>query len=116
VSFGIEAIGADRAAVYLRGIAARARNQTRTFEAEGRRAQRSISGIPVATGRLARGVRGGSESVVRANPAGYTVATTVPYARFVFGGTKYMAARPPRVPTNLASNAASAVSSDLVRR
>lgn len=112
----ISCVGADRAAAYLHGIGARARNQTRTFEAEGRRAQRSITGIPVATGRLERGVRGGSESIMRASPVGYTVATTVPYARFVFGGTKYMAARPPRVPANLATNAASAVGSDLVRR
>lgn len=108
--------GADRAASYLRGIAVRARNQTRTFEAEGRRAQRSITGIPVATGRLERGVTGGPESIMRAGPAGYTVATAVPYARFVFGGTKYMTARPPRVATNLATSAASAVGSDLVRR
>ena len=107
--------GADRAAAQLRAVGQRALDQSDTFEVQGRRAQRSITRIPVRTGRLERGVTGGPESILRAGPAGYTIATAVPYARFVFGGTSRMPARPPHVPNTLGPDAAQAVGRDVVR-
>jgi hypothetical protein len=66
--------------------------------AVGRAADRGaqmISGIPQDTGELARSVRAFGWNIVASarNPRG------VPYGRFVFGGTRYMAAQPPSVPT-----------------
>lgn len=53
----------------------------------------TVTGIPVGdTGRLARSVR-----VRREDDGAWVLSTDVPYARFVFGGTKYVAARPPHV-------------------
>jgi hypothetical protein len=98
---------------HLHAIAARAGRQRHTMQSEGRAAQRSITGIPVDSGRLARGVRGGSESTLEATNVGYRVGTSVPYARFVFKGTRKMAAQPPRVPRNLGARAASAIAADL---
>jgi hypothetical protein len=44
------------------------------------------------------------------------IGSKVPYARFVFGGTKHMAARPPRVSERtLGNHAADAVGVDLRR-
>lgn len=113
---GVECQGADTTARALQAMGARALNQSHTFETEGRAAQRSIGGIPVRTGRLERGVRGGPESILHVGRAGYTIATTVPYARFVFGGTKSMPARPPRVPRNLGPAAAQSVGRDVTHR
>ena len=111
----ITVTGDTAAARKLRAIGTRATRQRSTFESEGRAAQRRISGIPVATGRLDRGVRGGSESTLDADDRGYTIGTTVPYARFVFGGTERMPARPPRVPRDLGRRAADAIGLDLRR-
>lgn len=99
----------------LRNVGYRALHQSATFDREAHDAQRRISGIPVATGRLERGVKGGAESIVNVRDDGYTLATMVPYARFVFGGTKTMRARPPRIPTDLGTRAAQGVGADLRR-
>lgn len=108
--------GDREAARMLRRIGERARHQRATFEQEGRSAQRRISGIPVATGRLARSVRGAStEGDVKATDRGYVITTSVPYARFVFGGTERMPARPPRIPGDLGRRAARGIADDITR-
>jgi hypothetical protein len=109
----ITVTGADVVQRRLEGMGRRALRQRPTFEREGRYAQRSIKGVPVATGRLARGVRGGSESVLEVTAYGYRVGTNVPYARYVFGGTKSMPARPPDIPRDLGRRAARAIAADL---
>ena len=56
-----------------------------------------VSGVPVGeTGNLARSVRafGGRIIATARNEAG------VPYGRFVFGGTRHMAAQTPSVPAD----------------
>jgi hypothetical protein len=85
--------GDDAAARHLRNIARRAGRQRPTMEREG--------------------VRGGPESTFKATEHGYEIGTEVPYAPFVFGGTKHMAARPPKVPRDLGKRAAQAIATDL---
>jgi hypothetical protein len=53
--------------------------------------QTRVVGVPVDTGTLAASFR------VRETADGAEIVSDVPYARFVFGGTAYMAARPPRL-------------------
>jgi hypothetical protein len=105
--------GADVAARRLRGIGKRASEQRLTFEREARDAQRRIRGVPVDTGALARSVRGGAGTVRKVNDRGYVIGTSVPYAHFVFNGTKHMPAQPPDVPNDLGRRAAQRISSDL---
>jgi hypothetical protein len=47
------------------------------------------------------------------NDRGYVIGTSVPYAHFVFNGTKHMPAQPPDVPNDLGRRAAQRISSDL---
>ena len=97
-------------------MGARARAQTHTFESEGRRAQRLITGIPVDSGRLAASVRGGPDSELETGPWGFAILTRVPYAPFVFRGTSAMRARPPVVPrATIARSTSQAVARDLDR-
>ena len=105
--------GSDAAQRHLRAIGERAQHQRATFEKASKDAQRQISGVPVATGRLARSVHGGAEGFRTATDHGYTIGTTVPYSRFVFRGTSTMAAQPPKVPPDLGRRAAVAVAADL---
>jgi phage gpG-like protein len=107
--------GADVAQRRLRAIGERAGKQRETFERESRDAQRRIRGVPVDTGRLERSVHGGKDSVRKVSDRGYVIGTSVEYARFVFGGTKTMPARPPDVPRDLGRRAAQAIASDLKR-
>jgi hypothetical protein len=108
--------GDDAAMRKLRATGARALRQRETFEAEARYAQRQLQGVPVKTGRLERSVKGGSETLRDVTDRGYVIGSKVPYARFVFGGTKHMAARPPRVSERtLGNHAADAVGVDLRR-
>jgi hypothetical protein len=60
-------------------------------------AERQIRGVPVRTGRLAASTRGGRDQFLDVDNFGFAVGTKVPYARMVFGGTKHMPARPPKV-------------------
>ena len=65
--------------------------------AAAERAARSarITGVPVGeTGRLAASTQ---PPQVRTVSTGAIIYTDVPYARYVFGGTFWMAARPPHV-------------------
>jgi hypothetical protein len=110
----ITVTGATEAALMLRRKGYKGAHQQATMTREGESAQRQIRGVPVKTSRLQRGVTTGSEAIMRATDTGYTLATTVPYARFVFGGTKTMRARPPKFP-NLGVRAAQAIASDLRR-
>jgi hypothetical protein len=64
----------------------------RIVEQVGRDAAGHVSGVPVGeTGDLARGF------TVRRRGNNVEVVNTVPYARFVFGGTRFMDAQPPSV-------------------
>lgn len=109
--------GVTQAARKLDAIGDAALSQGHTFERLARDAPGSIKGVPRDTGRLDRSLRdGASEQYKRVTPFGYEVGTKVPYARFVFGGTKHMKARPPRVTTNRASEAAARlIAADIIR-
>lgn len=116
MAHAVEAVGASQAAARLHTVGERASKQRDTFEREGRYAQRHITGVPVATGRLSRGTTGSSdESVLTVTDRGYTIATKVPYARYVFKGTQYMPARPPKVPPDAGRRAAHSIGADLER-
>lgn len=110
-----ETTGVPQARSRIDAMARRARNQTATFQEQARRAQRSITGIPVDTGRLAASARGGPDSHIEAGPWGFAILSDVPYAAFVFRGTSRMRARPPRVPRSIGADTARAVSRDLDR-
>lgn len=105
--------GADRVQRQLYDLARRGSDQTATMTTQAQAMQRQISGVPVRSGRLARSVAGGAESVLHADASGYQIGSAVPYAGFVFGGTRHQAAQPPRVPASAAEQAAEAVSRDL---
>jgi hypothetical protein len=96
--------GADRAAANMRRRALRAANQQPVLDAASRRTAARITGIPVRTGRLEGSVRRG----VDADAQGFVIRSDVPYARFVFGGTSKMPARPPVVPSNVGAEVARA--------
>ena len=59
-----------------------------------------VTGIPVDTGKLAASPR------VRVEGDEALIVSDVPYARFVFRGTRHMAARPPTVNTAALAHAA----------
>jgi hypothetical protein len=68
-----------------------------------------ITGIPVDTGRLAASPR------VTTRGQEVLIVTDVPYARYVFGGTKYVPARPPNVhPEALAKLAGREVAREVI--
>jgi hypothetical protein len=112
---GVTVTGLAAAQRRLDALALRAADQTPVMTAEAARVQRTIAGVPVDTGRLARSVAGGADTLRRAGRDGYVVGSRVPYAPFVFGGTRRSPARPPRVPGDPAAVAARAVSADLRR-
>jgi hypothetical protein len=111
----LEITGDAHAAERLNTIGERSRDQRDVMQREAEKTRRRIRGVPRDTGRLDKGVHGGDESVLEVTDEGYTIGTTVPYARFVFNGTRYMSAQPPRIPTDTASSAAHAVADDLTR-
>jgi hypothetical protein len=68
------------------------------------------------TGRLQAGTSGGSaESVLTVKADSYVISTRVPYARFVFKGTRYQAAQPPTIPPDADAQASAAILRDLTR-
>jgi hypothetical protein len=73
----------------LSGLAEKTLDQV--MEKAARECLESVSGIPVDTGRLAASLQ------VRPIPGGAQVYTDVEYAKFVFGGTKYVEPHPPEV-------------------
>lgn len=77
----VEGMLADLAAKTLEQVMDRA----------ARQCLESVSGIPVDTGRLASSLQ------VRRTRDGAQVYTDVEYARYVFGGTKYVEPQPPEV-------------------
>lgn len=107
--------GVQQSQQQLRAVAERANDQTDTMDAEARAMQRRIKGVPEDTGRLARSVAGGADTLRRVWKDGYLIGSLVEYAPFVFGGTRYMAARPPRVPDDAGERAAAAIARDLER-
>jgi hypothetical protein len=108
--------GLEAVMQHIYALAAGAYDQRAQLEQAGREAQRRIGGIPVDTGRLTRGVHGGTGSVLDVANTGFKIATTVPYARMVFKGTKYMRARAPSVPSNIGPRTALLVLTDLMDR
>lgn len=69
-----------------------------------------ITGIPVDTGALEQSV-----GVLLAEAHGFVVGTKgVPYARYVFRGTRYVSAQPPKVPSDVGARTAHAVGSNLM--
>lgn len=112
----IRCMGERAAASRIAETGERALHQRPAMTLAGRTARRSISGVPVRTGRLVASTRGGPEAELVVTERGFDVASRTPYARFVFGGTVHMRARPPRVAESaLAITAARAVSLDLGR-
>lgn len=107
--------GVPNAQRRLHELGRRGADQHTVMEREAVRTQREVTGVPVRTGRLAASVSGGADTLRVVGPNGYTIGSRVPYAPFVFGGTRYMRAQPPRVPGGVATSAAKAVSSDLAR-
>jgi hypothetical protein len=116
MSVRITCVG-DRAAAHrITATGERAHHQHGAMSLAGRFAGRSISGVPVRTGRLRASTRGGPEHELVVTDRGFDLASSVPYARFVFGGTRYVRAQPPRVnERTIAREAATAVSADLRR-
>lgn len=49
------------------------------------------------SGALTRSMYAGGDQLRDVYPDGFTLGSTVPYGRFVFRGTKRMAAQPPKV-------------------
>jgi hypothetical protein len=106
-----------RTQIVINNVADRASDQTHTFEQCARRTQRQITGIPVRSGRLERGVRGGSsEAVIEAGPWGFALITTVPYSRYVFDDFHGRRGRPPKIPRSVGPDTAAAVAADINRR
>lgn len=109
----VKAIGDEKAARMLDEMGHRARDQRASMDRAGRAAQRSVSGVPVDTGRLRASMNGGPESELKVTPWGYELGTKVPYARFVFYGTESMPARPPHVAGDPGADAAALVNEDV---
>jgi hypothetical protein len=99
----------------LAKIAHKAGDQSDTLRNEGRKVQRQIK-TANETGRLQAGTSGGSaESVLTVKADSYVISTRVPYARFVFKGTRYQAAQPPTIPPDADAQASAAILRDLTR-
>ena len=109
----VEIEGTAQTALLLHRIGQRGADQTETMEAEAKRVQRAITGVPRDSGRLDKSVHGGAETLRRVWPEGYLIGSLVPYAPFVFRGTRYMDARPPKVPADVADGAGRAIAKDL---
>jgi hypothetical protein len=109
-SVRIRATGVEAASDRLKKVGHKSLEQRATLKKVADSTARRISGVPVDTGRLKASV-----DVASVSPLGFTIASDVPYAGYVFNGTKYMRARPPHIPSNVADLTASAVGSDIVR-
>jgi hypothetical protein len=109
-SVGVRARGVGAASDRIKQTGHRALQQRSTLRKVANDTARRTSGIPVHTGRLKNSIE-----VISVSDVGFTVGSRVEYAGYVFNGTKYMRARPPRVPGNVADITASAVGSDIVR-
>jgi hypothetical protein len=103
--------GADETSRALRYMGTRALDQSRTMSAAARDTAHAIDDVPVKTGRLANSVRSGGRSTRN----GFEVVSDVPYAPFVFGGTRHMAAQPPSIPRDVGEQTARMITLDLQR-
>lgn len=103
--------GDEAAAAKLDRVGAAAYTQSPAIRRAAERTARGIRGVPVETGRLERSI-----VVLDSGAQGFVVGSrNVPYARFVFHGTKHMAAQPPKVPSNIGPDTADEIGSNLVR-
>jgi hypothetical protein len=112
----VDVIGATETQRRLRRIGTRGLDQSDVIADSARATQRSIEGVPVRTGRLDRSVHGGRDSYMESSAGGYVIGSSMPYARFVFRGTRHMRAQPPRIPSSTGSNTARRLSADLMVR
>ena len=101
-------IDSSAAEAMLDDIASRAGQLDSVLEREAETARQTVTGIPVDTGQLARSVQ------VRLTQDGAEIVATAPYARFVFRGTRHMAAQPPQVGYT-AGQLADAVAREVIR-
>lgn len=90
----------------------RAAHQRATLQVQAQQARRLITGVPVDSGALAASVANASTTVTDDS---FTLRSALPYAHFVFHGTRYMDAQPPRVPPTVGEHTAQAVADDLGR-
>jgi len=104
------AIGDEAAARRLERLGTAAHTQAPTMDDAARQAARSVRGVPIDTGRLERSIE-----ALSSNAYGFEVGSKVPYARYVFHGTRHMAARPPKVPDNIGQRTARVLSASIVR-
>jgi hypothetical protein len=99
-----------QATAMLDRISRNAEHVTPALERVGRAGAATVTGIPVDTGRLAASPRARTEGDE------VLIVSDVPYARYVFNGTKYVPARPPNVhPEALAKLAGREVSVEVFK-
>jgi hypothetical protein len=117
VKFNIRERGVNKAVEKLRATGDAAIHQRATMADLARDAPDSIGRVPVDTGRLEDSLKdGATEQYKSFDDNGYDIGTTVYYSRFVFGGTKKMTARKPRIARKrLRDAAAGAVAADIIR-
>jgi hypothetical protein len=102
--------GDRAAALRLHRVGTAAQAQAPTMAKLGHDAARRVTGIPSDTGTLAKSIE-----VIASGDWGYVLGSKVPYARYVFRGTKYVDARPPRIPGDIQRRAANAIGDDITR-
>ena len=86
--------GDDRTASILVAKGDAATDLKDVMDRQARQAVRRITGVPQDTGRLAASIE-----VLDVTDSGFEVGSQVTYAHYVFDGTRYMDARPPRIAT-----------------
>lgn len=107
----VKASGHNLSATKLERVGASAHLQAALMAEAGRATARGIRGVPVRTGRLQA-----SLDVLSSGAYGFVVGSRgVPYSRHVFHGTRYMAARPPRVPEHIGSDLSVALQASITR-
>lgn len=103
--------GDTAAARKLDAIGRAAQSQAPVMAKQGEATARAVTGVPTDTGALAKSIR-----VIDSGDWGFVVGSVgVSYARYVFRGTKYVEARKPKPPAQMASDTAEALSSSIVR-
>jgi hypothetical protein len=102
--------GDDATAAKLHRIGRAARNQAPVMAEAGRKAARGVRVTARDTGALA-----GSIVVIDSGDWGFVLGSHVPYARYVFKGTRYVDAQPPKLPPSMERDTADALSRSIVR-
>ena len=106
----VTVIGDEATARRLDRLGLAAHVQSPTMAAAARTTASRIRDIPVDTGRLAA-----SMEPLNVTSYGFDVGSRVPYAKYVFHGTRKMRARPPRVPDTVGSQTARALGAAIAR-